>query len=54
LDLWKGLIHDSNPARIVALRAAGAALVVELGEPVPRVLHWVRTSAVSSTRISPR
>ncbi|MFJ2634008.1 alpha-galactosidase [Streptomyces sp. NPDC087422] len=28
------------PARIVTLRAAGAALVVELGEPVPRVLHW--------------
>ena len=30
----------SNPARIVSLRAAGAALVVELTEPVPRVLHW--------------
>lgn len=28
------------PARIVTLRAAGAALVVELGDPVPRVLHW--------------
>ena len=27
-------------ARIVALRAAGTALVVELTEPVPRVLHW--------------
>ncbi|MFC1401618.1 MULTISPECIES: alpha-galactosidase [Streptacidiphilus] len=30
----------SIPARIVSLRAAGAALVVELTEPVPRVLHW--------------
>jgi alpha-galactosidase len=30
----------TTPARIVTLRAAGAALVVELGEPVPRVLHW--------------
>jgi alpha-galactosidase len=30
----------TNPARIVSLRAAGAALVVELTEPVPRVLHW--------------
>ncbi|MEV6010577.1 alpha-galactosidase [Streptomyces sp. NPDC051976] len=28
------------PARIVSLRAAGTALVVELTEPVPRVLHW--------------
>ena len=28
------------PVRIVSLRAAGAALVVELAEPVPRVLHW--------------
>jgi alpha-galactosidase len=25
---------------VLALRAAGAALVVELTEPVPRVLHW--------------
>ena len=30
----------TTPARIVSLRAAGAALVVELTEPVPRVLHW--------------
>ncbi|MEW2521308.1 alpha-galactosidase [Actinacidiphila alni] len=30
----------SNSARIVTLRAAGTALVVELGEPLPRVLHW--------------
>ncbi|MFC1413934.1 alpha-galactosidase [Streptacidiphilus sp. N1-12] len=30
----------TTPARIVCLRAAGAALVVELTEPVPRVLHW--------------
>ncbi|MBM9509909.1 alpha-galactosidase [Actinacidiphila acididurans] len=29
-----------STARIVALRAAGTALVVELSEPVPRVLHW--------------
>jgi alpha-galactosidase len=28
------------PARIVALRAAGTSFVVELSEPVPRVLHW--------------
>ena len=28
------------PARVLALRAAGTALVVELTEPVPRVLHW--------------
>ncbi|MDX2703587.1 alpha-galactosidase [Streptomyces sp. PA03-6a] len=27
-------------ARIVPLRAAGTAFVVELTEPVPRVLHW--------------
>jgi alpha-galactosidase len=27
-------------ARIVSLRAAGVCLVVELTEPVPRVLHW--------------
>ncbi|GHK03847.1 alpha-galactosidase [Streptomyces sp. Y2F8-2] len=27
-------------ARIVTLRAAGTSLVVELAEPVPRVLHW--------------
>ncbi|MFG1811420.1 alpha-galactosidase [Streptomyces sp. NPDC049040] len=27
-------------ARTVSLRAAGTALVVELTEPVPRVLHW--------------
>ncbi|GAA3825445.1 alpha-galactosidase [Streptomyces chiangmaiensis] len=27
-------------ARILALRAAGTSLVVELAEPVPRVLHW--------------
>jgi alpha-galactosidase len=27
-------------ARIVALRAAGTSLVVELSEPVPQVLHW--------------
>jgi alpha-galactosidase len=30
----------STPARIVTLRAAGTSLVVELTEPVPRVLHW--------------
>ncbi|MBY8879005.1 alpha-galactosidase [Actinacidiphila acidipaludis] len=30
----------STPARIVSLRAAGTCLVVELSEPVPRVLHW--------------
>ncbi|MHA6757747.1 alpha-galactosidase [Streptacidiphilus sp. PAMC 29251] len=30
----------TTPARIIYLRAAGAALVVELTEPVPRVLHW--------------
>ncbi|MFE0627944.1 alpha-galactosidase [Streptomyces sp. NPDC058864] len=29
-----------STARIVALRAAGTAFVVELTEPVPRVLHW--------------
>ncbi|MGW5353094.1 alpha-galactosidase [Streptomyces sp. NPDC004031] len=28
------------PARVLALRAAGTALVVELTAPVPRVLHW--------------
>ncbi|MGW3243865.1 alpha-galactosidase [Streptomyces sp. NPDC001070] len=27
-------------ARVVALRAAGTSFVVELSEPVPRVLHW--------------
>lgn len=27
-------------ARIVSLRAAGTCFVVELSEPVPRVLHW--------------
>ncbi|MEU4095805.1 alpha-galactosidase [Streptomyces sp. NPDC026673] len=27
-------------ARVVSLRAAGTAFVVELTEPVPRVLHW--------------
>src|SRR5690349_12662131 len=27
-------------ARIHTLRAAGTALIVELTEPVPRVLHW--------------
>lgn len=31
-------------ARIVPLRAAGTAFVVELTEPVPRVLHWGPTS----------
>jgi alpha-galactosidase len=30
----------TTPARIVTLRAAGAGFVVELCEPVPRVLHW--------------
>ncbi|SEN74884.1 alpha-galactosidase [Actinacidiphila rubida] len=30
----------TTPARIVSLRAAGTCLVVELTEPVPRVLHW--------------
>ena len=30
----------TTPARIVTLRAAGTCLVVELTEPVPRVLHW--------------
>ncbi|MEW1863976.1 alpha-galactosidase [Streptomyces sp. NPDC088194] len=30
----------STSARIVALRAAGTSFVVELTEPVPRVLHW--------------
>lgn len=30
----------TTPARIVSLRAAGTCLVVELSEPVPRVLHW--------------
>ncbi|MFC1420308.1 alpha-galactosidase [Streptacidiphilus cavernicola] len=30
----------STPVRIITLRAAGAALVVELTEPVPRILHW--------------
>lgn len=29
-----------STARIVPLRAAGTAFVVELTEPVPRVLHW--------------
>lgn len=31
---------QNAPARTVSLRAAGTALVVELAEPVPRVLHW--------------
>ncbi|BBB02072.1 putative alpha-galactosidase [Actinacidiphila reveromycinica] len=30
----------TTSARIVALRAAGTSLVVEMTEPVPRVLHW--------------
>ncbi|MEE4544867.1 alpha-galactosidase [Streptomyces sp. V4-01] len=30
----------TTPARIVTLRAAGTSFVVELSEPVPRVLHW--------------
>lgn len=30
----------STPARIISLRAAGTCFVVELTEPVPRVLHW--------------
>lgn len=38
----------SDPtARIHILRAAGTALVVELTEPVPRVLHWGPTWATS-------
>ncbi|WP_328917376.1 MULTISPECIES: alpha-galactosidase [unclassified Streptomyces] len=31
---------SSAPVRTVSLRAAGTCLVVELTEPVPRVLHW--------------
>ncbi|REE58166.1 alpha-galactosidase [Streptomyces sp. 3212.3] len=31
---------SDTTARILALRAAGTSLVVELAEPVPRVLHW--------------
>lgn len=31
---------SDTTARIHTLRAAGTALVVELTEPVPRVLHW--------------
>ena len=30
----------TTPARTVTLRAAGTCFVVELTEPVPRVLHW--------------
>jgi alpha-galactosidase len=30
----------TTPARTVALRAAGTSFVVELAEPLPRVLHW--------------
>ncbi|MFD0508923.1 hypothetical protein ACFQ0G_51070 [Streptomyces chiangmaiensis] len=36
-------------ARILALRAAGTSLVVELAEPVPRVLHWGPTWATCRT-----
>ncbi|SEG82493.1 alpha-galactosidase [Actinacidiphila yanglinensis] len=31
---------SSSPVSTVALRAAGTSFVVELTEPVPRVLHW--------------
>jgi alpha-galactosidase len=31
-----------STARVVCLRAAGTGLVVELTEPVPRILHWGR------------
>ncbi|MEU6217872.1 alpha-galactosidase [Streptomyces sp. NPDC047022] len=31
---------SESTARILALRAAGACFVLELAEPVPRVLHW--------------
>lgn len=39
-DKGKGLGMSDTNARILALRAAGTSLVVELAEPVPRVLHW--------------
>ncbi|WP_225850539.1 alpha-galactosidase [Streptomyces sp. HPF1205] len=31
---------SDSTARFVALRAAGTSLVVDLGGPVPRILHW--------------
>ncbi len=33
---------SSSTTRVVCLRAAGASLIVELTEPLPRILHWGR------------
>jgi len=50
---WKGSFMTSNPARIVALARGRRRPCRGLGEPVPSSSRGA-TSAVSSTRISPR
>ncbi|NKF34332.1 hypothetical protein HER21_48785, partial [Pseudomonas sp. BGM005] len=30
----------SRADTVVALRAAGAAFVLEIAQPIPRILHW--------------